>query len=79
MKVDPFKQLPLPGMWVSDAVRPQGSNDLCYYVWYGAYRVYIKDLSVEHFVGAKTEKLGKIAETLEETKQFIENQTLLEG
>ena len=41
--------------------------------------MYIKDLSVERFHGVKTEKLGKIADTLEETKQFIENQTLLEG
>jgi len=79
MKVDPFKQIPLPGMWVSDAAHPRGSNDSCCYVWYGAYRVYIKDLSVEHFVGNRTYKLGKIAETLEETKQFIENQSLLEG
>jgi len=78
MKVDPFKQIPLPGMWVSDAVRPQGSNDLCYYVWYGAYRVYIKDLSVEHYVGNKIEKIGSLFDTLEETKEFIEAQTRLE-
>ena len=76
MKVDPLKQIPLPGMWVGDAPNSRSSNS---YLWYGDYRIYIADLSVYRFLGTKTEKLGKIAETLEETKQFIENQTLLEG
>lgn len=74
MSVNPFKQLPLPGMWVGDATNSRTS-----YLWFGDYRIYLADLSVEHFVGTKTEKLGKIADTLEETKQFIENQSLLEG
>ena len=75
MKGDPFKLRPIPGMWVGDATQANGSS----YLWFGDYRIYIADLSVEHFVGTKTEKLGKIADTLEETKQFIENQSLLEG
>ena len=75
MKVDPVKQIPLPGMWVGDATNSRAFS----YLWYGDYRIYIADLSVEHFIGTKTEKLGKIADTLEETKRFVENQSLLEG
>ena len=75
MKVDPFKQIPLPGMWVGNATNSRSSS----YLWFGDYRIYLADLSVYRFIGTKTEKLGRIADTLEETKQFIENQSLLEG
>ena len=67
-------KLPPRDVWVVDATQATGSS----YFWFGDYRIYIADLSVEHFVGTKTEKLGKIAETLEETKMFIENQSFLE-
>ena len=68
-------KLPPRDVWVGDATNSRASS----YLWFGDYRIYLADLSVEHFVGTKTEKLGRIAETLEETKQFIENQSLLEG
>jgi len=67
-------KLPPRDVWVGDATQANWSS----YLWFGDYGIYLPDLSVEHFVGTKTEKLGKIAETLEETKMFIENQSFLE-
>jgi hypothetical protein len=61
-------------MWTGDATY---SNEASY-LWFGNYRIYTADLSIEHFVGLQTIKLGKMADTLEATKQFVENQSRLE-